>query len=586
MIRHLKSKIDVVFSKFRHIFRTNAIASQKARVSSAGKKQHPPTYLSQASTMACDELMRPIPFITFAGDKIEEGAPELDPEVSKNPYNFQVSAKALDYLSSIQGPVSVVAIAGLYRTGKSYLLNLLLNRTKAHEMFHVGGTVNACTKGIWIWGAPVEKGEDNNNPTAGTILFLDTEGLGSGQRSTTQDTRLFALSLLLCSSFIYNSRGVIDSNALDDLGLVVNVSKYIRWNQDNKEEEAQKQQIFPSFTWVLRDFSLQLCDESGKRITSQEYLERALEPPAGETTRRNADIRNTLTSTFPQRSCVTLVRPATDEQTLQRLAQVNLSDTRLEFQAQVKALKADIFDNLKIKHMGNVKVTGPMFGQLAQEYINAFNAGDAPVVRQTWDRVVTHALESAKVHALAFAQREIEKAQQREPMECEDIGPFLDDMMSRVMDSYETQEFRLKHHQSHSDDSKLEFRQELFKELMERFHAFVDDNDRRSIEMCHRCLDETTSGGLTRSSPNQTVVVQRPSDEEMFLKLEHELDELKCAMEAQVQAYHVMARGPMKSRVLCDHLLSNILSRMQDWGQSIIKAFRVHGPELQVRSFS
>jgi len=47
-------------------------------------------------------------------------------------------------LQAIEGPVGVVAVAGLYRTGKSYLLNrMLLNRSQG---FGVGPTINPCTK--------------------------------------------------------------------------------------------------------------------------------------------------------------------------------------------------------------------------------------------------------------------------------------------------------------------------------------------------------------------------------------------------------------------------------------------------------
>ena len=36
------------------------------------------------------------------------------------------------------------------------------------------------------------------------------------------------------------------------------------------------QEAFPSFNWVVRDFSLQLQDEQGKSISSREYLQKAL----------------------------------------------------------------------------------------------------------------------------------------------------------------------------------------------------------------------------------------------------------------------------------------------------------------------
>ena len=60
------------------------------------------------------------------------------------------------------------------------------------------------------------------------VLFLDTEGLGSTIRGSTYDCRIFALSLLLSSYFVYNSVGVIDGDAISRLGLVVNLTKHIQ----------------------------------------------------------------------------------------------------------------------------------------------------------------------------------------------------------------------------------------------------------------------------------------------------------------------------------------------------------------------
>jgi len=37
--------------------------------------------------------------------------------------------------------------------------------------------------------------------------------------------RIFLISLLLSSHFIYNSVGTIDENALGDIGLIVNLAK-------------------------------------------------------------------------------------------------------------------------------------------------------------------------------------------------------------------------------------------------------------------------------------------------------------------------------------------------------------------------
>jgi GTPase Era involved in 16S rRNA processing len=91
--------------------------------------------------------------------------------------------------------VSIVAIAGPYRTGKSFLANRLLNQSQG---FDIGSTTQACTKGIWIWNKPVQLNSDQ------IMLLIDTEGLASTERSTNIDIKIFTLSILLSSFFIYN----------------------------------------------------------------------------------------------------------------------------------------------------------------------------------------------------------------------------------------------------------------------------------------------------------------------------------------------------------------------------------------------
>lgn len=57
---------------------------------------------------------------------------------------FTVTPEAKTILSQIPGPVGVISIAGLYRTGKSYILNQLIGR---NDGFEIGPTIRPCTKG-------------------------------------------------------------------------------------------------------------------------------------------------------------------------------------------------------------------------------------------------------------------------------------------------------------------------------------------------------------------------------------------------------------------------------------------------------
>jgi len=110
-----------------------------------------------------------------------------------------VNQDALRILQKIDGKIAVMAMAGLYRTGKSSMLNWLLGKQSG---FRVGPTVERCTRGIWLWGRPqkhlLPNGEDCY------VLMLDTEGLGGLEASQQYDVRIFSLATLLCSKLIYN----------------------------------------------------------------------------------------------------------------------------------------------------------------------------------------------------------------------------------------------------------------------------------------------------------------------------------------------------------------------------------------------
>jgi GTPase SAR1 family protein len=192
---------------------------------------------------------------------------------------FSEEGKA--FISRINGPIAVISVAGMYRTGKSYLLNrLLLNRSNG---FGVGPTINACTKGLWCWGKTIVgktvDGESIN------VIIIDTEGIGALSEDQTHDTRIFTLAILSASSFIYNSAGSIDETALQNLSLVVNLTKNIQLNttqtEDEEDDPEELAEYFPAFYWVVRDFSLQLINSEGDQITSKEYLEKALCPQKG-----------------------------------------------------------------------------------------------------------------------------------------------------------------------------------------------------------------------------------------------------------------------------------------------------------------
>jgi hypothetical protein len=329
---------------------------------------------------------------------------------------FEVNEDAVAILNRLQGAISVVAVAGVYRTGKSFLLNRVVLQQAAG--FNVGPTTRACTKGIWMWSVPLKtknaRGEDVN------VLVIDTEGIGAPTADATHDTRIFALGLLLSSYFIYNSVGSIDEQALSNMSLVTNLSKELQKSAQDVGPGAQESgggaesgRLFsPGFLWVVRDFALQLRDDTGKAIGAREYLEDALQPAApGRGAEGKNRIRSCLREYFPDRDCFTMVRPCTNESQLQNLDAMPNKQLRPEFVAQAEELRDKIFAAAVARpmHVKGYPLTGAMLAMLCESYVTAVNDGRVPDIKDAWTYVCDAQRSQLEQKAVVDFSEEVNK---------------------------------------------------------------------------------------------------------------------------------------------------------------------------------
>ncbi|OQR87998.1 guanylate-binding protein [Achlya hypogyna] len=493
-------------------------------------------------------LSEPLPFITLTDDE-----------------TFEISPDAASYLSSLEGEISIVAIAGLYRTGKSYLLNQLLGRTTEHTMFGVGGTVNAMTKGIWIWGQPVEAAGSARKKT---IIFMDTEGLGSSQRSQTQDTRIFALALLLSSFFIYNSRGVIDANAIEDLSLVVNLTKYIQVTAggDASASSASLAEFFPAFLWVVRDFTLQL-EENGREITPRDYLEKALKPQPGtsDDSMHKNEVRALLSSFFPNRDCLTMVRPLNDESLLRELPKQPLESLRPEFQAQLTTLHHKVFDSLKPKKLMAKALSGAMLVTLAHNYVDAFNSGATPVISSAWDRVVAAQSEQALDAAKAAFSATFAPPSTAVP-EAAVVSAFKE---AQAAADAVVQE------QDFAGDAFASVVHALGEWLQAQLVAALEANVKRATAHQTRLLDDLYAP--------IAAAAQATMDRDSPVAALHEtLKNYKVAMASLVAAYDAEAAAlPLHAYVLTGFLADKAMDSIVEWGTAVTLLYRAKDTAAQ-----
>lgn len=314
----------------------------------------------------------------------EEAIPLIIYDVNQK--SFYLNPDAEEIISKIESPLGVISVAGMYRTGKSYLLNrMLLNRSSG---FSVGPSINPCTKGLWVWSKSINGFSPSGEPV--NVLIIDTEGIGATDEDQNHDSKIFTLGLLLSSYFVYNSLNSIDENAIQNLSFIVNVSKNIQLSANqrrNNETDTKDLSLYlPSFLWVIRDFALKLVDPDGNPITAKDYLEKSLESQKGfsDSLDQKNKIRQLLKDFFKERNCITLVRPLTKEENLQNLERMDLSQLRPEFSEQVNNLRKMVLKNIRPKTLNGQVLNGAMFCSMIKSYMEAINQGAVPVIENAW----------------------------------------------------------------------------------------------------------------------------------------------------------------------------------------------------------
>lgn len=325
-----------------------------------------------------------------------------------------INPDALAVIRSIQTPVCVLSVAGLYRTGKSFLLNRLLG---LQDAFEIGPTVNPCTKGLWIWSKPVQL------PNNRAMVLIDTEGLGSFERDETVDMHIFSLALLLSSMLIYNSMGSIDEQAIASLSLVCKLTQHVHIKSNSSNSAAAYAAYFPAFIWVLRDFSLQL-EDAGRKTSSREYLETCLKPVDGSTpdVLTKNQIRKTILDFFKDRDCVTLIRPVNDERQLREINTLPYETLRPKFREQMDDLVTKIVNTVRVKMIEGAVLSGEMLAELTMQYTEAINNDGIPAIAPAWERVVDSQLKNALKQGVAAYKAYMDSAVAPNfPMELEDF---------------------------------------------------------------------------------------------------------------------------------------------------------------------
>ncbi|XP_037072065.1 atlastin-1-like [Pollicipes pollicipes] len=154
-------------------------------------------------------------------------------------------------------PVVVISVAGAFRKGKSFLLDMMLRYLEAPDKtnwidekrcrgsgFPWQGGYRRHTTGILMWSKPIPvtlpSGEE------AVVLLMDTQGTFDNQSTVHESATVFALSTLLSSLQIFNLMGNVQNDDLEHLQLFTEYGRLAMEDSDTKP--------FQKLLFLVRDW--------------------------------------------------------------------------------------------------------------------------------------------------------------------------------------------------------------------------------------------------------------------------------------------------------------------------------------------
>jgi len=362
---------------------------------------------------------------TAIGDSCEDGPSEKN-EFILNEANLDVVLSKIDQNME----VAVVTVVGAFRTGKSFLLNLLLrylrdggpedlseawmtakgdcisapsssssdgsssssSSTSSSSTFSWRGGKDRHTTGIWMWSEPMFRTNPNGSGDM-AILLMDTQGMFDNETTMTLTAQIFGLSTMISSFQIYNVDKKIQENNLQDLALF---SEYGRaalqppTGTEGKTVFAGKP--FQRLQFLVRDwqnfeqeFDSNTSEEEKDKIIEsftkemKEYIAEVIKP------RQASDLQSTrtqITRCFEQVDCFLLPHPGIE--VTKKSYDGNIAHIDPVFRALLNRYARSIFDDeLESKVIQGRSITGVELKEYFKSYVKMFQGNSSAFPKAT-----------------------------------------------------------------------------------------------------------------------------------------------------------------------------------------------------------
>ena len=360
-----------------------------------------------------------------------------------------LNEEAIQTLKEIKEDLIIVFIFGKKGTGKSFLMNLLINVNEKKKQsirssmisskylrgFKVNTYFNSLKgnkKGIYFWSSPISKENSKEK-----ILFFDSEGVNSENLSQqTIESKLLALMIIISSLFIYNTKGDINSNSLNDLQLIVQLTDSINIKGNNDKDEIISE-LCPKFIWTLRDFDLDKYKMIKQK--SDTYLEECLNDDRFKG--KNKDeinmISESLIKYFKKRECIIMPCPTNEEKELVLLKRMNLNELNENFQNEFEILKKKIYETSQAKLVNGKKINGPILVNLLKYFIREINKEKIPNIDKIFTDLVKKELEVSYDSSKCEFKKRIEEIKKGEDIDLKEIYHIKYEIMNEFIKTLE-----------------------------------------------------------------------------------------------------------------------------------------------------
>ncbi|CAN0408847.1 unnamed protein product [Lampetra planeri] len=370
--------------------------------------------------------------------------------------------------------------------------------------FTVGHTMQSQTKGIWAWPVPHPVDKEI------CLLLLDMEGLGDSEKANEEhDIWLFIMAVLLSNVLVYNTEKTLDNKSLEQLRYVKNMSEHVRSQIFSRGDKPSiLENHLPSLVVCVRDCALKLVWDE-KLCTPDEYMEKCFQIRRSNSLKDeefNRE-RDLMCAYFKKRKCFMFPMPA-DPEDMDELE----NKLSKKFLKVTEEFTSHIYQIIKYKNIDGVILTGQLFLQVAELYVQAQRSGDMACIEGARKQVVLLANMQAMEDAKRVYQREMETLLSKLPVDYKQLQRHQEECSKKAMALFYRRSVLDRNHEHEKE--LLDFTMKEFERMKETNTVRSYSVSKERLEVLYQLLKEMNADFMQPGGYQKYEAAMQELDEE------------------------------------------------------------------------